>query len=265
MKHSLYKFVFAVILVSAFVIESCGPKPPSPLPPDVSVSQVLAAIESYSKGINDLTGKASVKMLIDGDYKSATTLVRYIRPDNFRLYLKGFAGIDIARMKASKDSVIIYLPTENMYISTGRYQNISGYLMPEIGIGLKHLESVFSVNLPLPGEMDSFQKSLKSDGEQLQLSLKRKQTIYNYTVKGPDLLPVAEEMLVDNIPVWRKTVSKFNSSNGVVFPAELEIEHGEYKADIRFSECEINTGLTKNDLALKIPASAERMIIEKNE
>lgn len=259
----MYGWLSVVFIHIILVFHGCGWKPAPGVPRDVTIPQVLAAIEKYSVKVNDLSARADVKARIDGHSQSATVDIRYINPDRFRIYIKGFAGINVARISAFKDSMVIYLPSENVYVATGRDENILGLLIPELDVDVKSFELIFNGTLPLPEELEEFQMSMKHSGRQVELTLKRGETMYQYAVEGPDLRLVDEKIFFDNVPVWRKTVSEYSSFNGVDFPVEITIERGKNIFKLKFSKCVINSGLTDKDLSFNIPSSAERVVIEK--
>ena len=262
MRHSMYRWMSAFFILYVTFINGCGWKPFTGIPKDITIPQVLASIDRYSLNIKDFSGRASVKLLIDGRPQSANITIRYINPGRFRIYIKGIAGIDIARINAFSDSIAVYIPSENMYVSSGREKNILGVLMPEVDIDLKSMESMFTGTLPRPENRKEFQMTMKNSGRKVELTLKRDRFTYRYTVEGSDLRPVNEETLYDGVPVWRKKVSGYSSYNGVKFPDNLSIERDGNVIDLKFSQCVINSGLTENDLSFTVPSSAERLVIE---
>ncbi len=263
MKHSTYRWVSIIFIYIILAFQGCGWKPVPGVPRDVTISQVLASIENYSSGVNDLSARADVRAQIDGHTQSATVDIRYINPDLFRIYIKGFAGIDVARISALKDSMVVYLPSENVYITAGRDENILGLLIPEFDINMKSFESIFNGTLPLTEEREEFQISMKHSGRQVELTLKHGETMYLYAIEGPDLRLVDEKIICDNVPVWHKTFSEYDSFNGVDFPVKITIERGRDIFKLNFTKCVINSGLTDRDLSFNIPSSAERVFIEK--
>jgi len=245
-------------------IQGCGWKPTRGVPRDITIPQVLAAIEKHSVSIKDFSGIANVKVIINGDSQSATVHIRYINPDLFRIYIKGFAGIDISRISALKDSMTIYIPSENMYITAGRDKNILGFLMSETDIDVKNIELIFNGTLPPPEERGKFQMSMNHTDSQAELILREGNYMLRYRVDGPNLRLVSEETLFDNVPIWRKTISEYRTFNGINFPEEITIERGTNVFNFKFSKCAINSGLTESDLLFAIPSSAERVVIEKS-
>jgi len=262
MRYSMHRWLSTVLILYVTFINGCGLKPFRGVPGDVTIPQVLDTIDRYSSDIKDFSGRASVKVVIDGRAQSANIIIRYMNPGRFRIYIKGIAGIDIARINALNDSIAVYIPSENIYVSAGREKDILGMLMPELDFDLESIESIFTCTLPRPENRKEYQINKKNSGRRVELKLKRGRYTYRYTVEGSDLHPVDEETLYDGVPVWRKKVSGYTSYNGVKFPDNLSIEHGGNVIDLKFSRCVINSGLTENDLSFTVPSSAERIVIE---
>lgn len=262
MKYLHYRWLSPVVILSVLFINGCAWKPSARIPKDVTIPQVLGALDRYSTHIKDFSGRASVKLLIDGRLQSANITIRYMNPGRFRIYIKGFAGIDLAIVTMVNDSIAVYIPSENMYVSAGRDKNILGVLLPEFDIDLERMESIFTGTIPGLENREKYHITMKNTGRKVELTMKRDKYMYRYTVEGSNLRPVEEETFYDGVPVWRKKVSGYHSYNGVEFPDTSSIEHGGNVIDLKFSQCSINTGLTENDLLFSVPSSAERMVIE---
>ena len=263
MKHLMHRWFSVIVIYIILVSQGCGWKPQQGVPQNVTIPQILYAIEKYSSNIKDLSARVNVRANIDGHSEDAIADIRYINPDRFRIYIKGFAGIDIARISAFDDSMVIYIPNENVYIKAERNENIIGVFIPEFDIDLISIESIVNGTLPQPEERGEFQMSMKRSGKQAELILKRKETMYIYSVKGPNLELVDEKTIHDDVQVWHKIVSKYSSFDGIDFPVEISIERGSNVFQLKFSKCVINSGLTDRDLSFNIPSSAEEAFIEK--
>ncbi len=263
MRSPIYRWLAAALIHIMLITQGCGLKPAPGVPRDVTIPQVLAAIEKYSSKIQDFSGRANVMAKVGGQSQSATVQIKFINPDRFLIYIKGFAGIDMARVSAVKDSMVIYIPSENIYVTTGTDENILGTLIPEINFEMKYVASIFNGILPSRKEREGFQMSMKHFGRQVELSLKRGKSMFRYRLEGQDLRLISEEKIFDAIPVWRKTISAYNSIDGIEFPGEISIEHGRNFFTIKFLKCRLNSGLSDRDLLLTIPSSAERAVFEK--
>ncbi|MFC1537925.1 hypothetical protein ACFL6H_00750 [Candidatus Latescibacterota bacterium] len=264
MKNRIYAWLTVVMILTMFAYQGCGLKPDIGIPRDITPEQALSAIERQSRNIETFSGTGSVRVLANGTSESATVLIRYINPGLFRIYLKGFAGIDIGRISALEDSVTIYIPPENIYLKTGRNEYILERLFPEIDFNMQNIELFFNGTFPTKTDRGKFEMSMRHVDNQLELSLVDGNIVYRYRIGGPDLRLMREELMIDNSIVWRKTLSGYKSFNGVNFPEEIIVERGNDSFTITFSKCEINTDLTESDLTFAIPSSAERVYIENH-
>ncbi|MFC1650986.1 DUF4292 domain-containing protein [Candidatus Latescibacterota bacterium] len=262
MKNIVYGWLTAFIAVTVFAVQGCGKKPDSGVPGDITPLQALSAIERQSQSIDTFSGTASVKVLVNGASETATVLIRYINPGLFRVYLKGFAGIDIGRISALEDSVTVYIPPENIYLKAGRDEYILERLFPEIDLDVKTVELLFNGTFPAEEDRGKFEMSMKHVNDQLDLTMVDGNVAYLYRIGGSDLHLISEEYSVNKSIVWRKTLTGYKSYDGIKFPEEITIERGDDSFTILFSKCEINTGLTESDLSFAVPSSAERVYIE---
>ncbi len=244
------------------VLQGCGLKPSAPIPSDVTADQVAAALDRQTGTVDTFSGTASVYIRANGSSESATILIRYISPGLFRLYLKGFAGIDIGRISALSDSVTVYIPPENIYLKAGRNDIFLKRLFPEIDLDMRTIELLFNGTFPPEDERNGYEISMNRIENEIELTMARGSEMYRYRVAGAGLRLVREEYLSGGELVWRKTLTDYDSYDGVVFPGSITVERGGDRFSIRFSECEINGGLSEADLTFNIPASAERMFFE---
>lgn len=245
-------------------VQGCGLKPRSGIPADIAPAQVISAIERQSQSVETLSGTASVKVLAKGVSETATVVIRYIKPGLFRLYLKGFAGIDMGRISALADSMTVYIPPENIYLKAGRDEDILEKLFPEMDLNVNMLEMLFNVTIPPKEARENYAISMNRADDQLELSMVQGEAVFRYTLAGRDLRLTSEEFLVEGALIWRKTLSGYTSYDGVDFPEKIAFERGGDSFSIRFSKCEINKELTELDLSFAVPASAERVYIENS-
>ncbi|MBA7572358.1 hypothetical protein ES708_14138 [subsurface metagenome] len=269
---NLFARIFPIILI-CIGLNGCGLKPSSSIPTGITVSQAIDAIEKQSSHIRDFTGKAFVKASIGSSPEQTVNVsVKYLRPDNFRLNVKGFAGITVAVISAVSDSITIYFPSENAFLALGRKDSsnettLSDALtlfIPELKIKPERIAAVFNGTLPTPFNREHFRASIKSTDRQAVLTLENGPVCYRYTLEGPELMVVEEEILEDGISVWHKYAASFQSLDEVLFPQIIRITEGEGKVSLEFSDYAINSGLNEDDCTFAVPESAGRMIIEKN-
>ena len=264
MRNGTYCLLSVSLFAALIAVQGCGLKPGTGIPADITPAEVISAMERQARSVETFSGTASVKVLANGESETATMLIRYINPGLFRVYLKGFAGIDMGRISALEDSVTIYIPPENIYLKAGRDEYILEKLFPEIDLDVKTVELLFNGTFPSEEDRADFEMSMKHIGDQLEVSMARENITYRYRVAGSNLRLIREEMLFDGMVLWRKTLSGYTSHDGVNFPEKITVERGGDSFSIYFSKCEINTGLTEHDLTFAVPASAERVYIENS-
>ncbi|MFC1540855.1 DUF4292 domain-containing protein [Candidatus Latescibacterota bacterium] len=264
MKNRLYAWLTVVMIITMFAYQGCGLKPGTGIPAGITPAEVLAAIDRQTQNVKTFSGTASVKVLTNGSSETATVLIRYINPGLFRIYLKGFAGIDLGRISALADSVTVYVPPENIYLKAGRDEYILEKLFPEIDIDVQAVELLFNGTFLPKKDRKNFEMSMERIDGQLEMSLVNEDATFRYRVTGSDLRLIREEFLVNGNTILSKTLSGYKSFDGVIFPEEITVERGADSFSIHFSKCEINTGLTERDLTFAVPASAERVYIENS-
>ena len=266
MRYLIKRITPAFCMFFTLLAYGCGLKPFPGSPEDVTISQVLAAIEKHSTLIEDFSGTALVKAKLKSEpSQSVKVSIRYIRPDNFRVVIKGFAGITGALISTCSDSMNIYFPSENTFITEERNNDILRLIVPGINVDFEQITSILTGMLPSPDERDQYQKSLKHSGKRVVLQLIRGTTLHSYILEGKEMRVVGEEILQDGVTVWRKEASGFRNVDGVVFPRKISIRNEHGIIDMEFSGCSINSGLTENDLSFVIPSSAERIFFEKQQ
>ncbi|MFC1490927.1 DUF4292 domain-containing protein [Candidatus Latescibacterota bacterium] len=264
MKNIVCGWFTAFITILLFAVQGCGLKPDIGVPDDITPEQVISAIKRQTQTVETFSGTASVKVSANGSSEDATVVIRYINPGLFRLYLKGFAGIDLGRISALEDSITVYIPSENIYLKAGRDEYILEKLFPEINLDVKMVELLFNGTFRAEFNRAGFSQTIACAGDQAELSIVNEKGTFQYLVAGPDLQLIREEFLIDGAIVWRKTLSEYKSYDGVEFPQDITIERGEDSFSVKFSKCEINTGLSAPDLTFAIPPSAERVYIENS-
>ncbi len=262
MKNVLLRtFVVIVTLFGLTYLSGCGLRPRM-VPPGITASEAISAIERYALNADDFSGRALVTTRVRGERNKATVLIRYLKPNRFRVFIKGFAGIEIARLSAVADSTILYIPSDNMYLVADRGQDLLARFMPDVKIDLNSLEAILLGTLPPPEERNSFRTSLVHEGRRVILTLERGIVRYVYTLEGPELRLVEEEMLLDGRSEWRRMIQTYIPCGEKLFPGMMTLERNGSNMSASFTTCRMDTGLTEEDLYFKIPDSAERFVIE---
>ncbi len=254
----------AAVLAATVVlltVQGCSLRPSPGIPRDISVAQVLSAIETYTIRVNDFSGSARAGIRTENGSYSAQVRLRYHAPDHFRIDIKGFGGITTARIGVLADSMVVYVPPENLYITAERSDNVLGLLVPDSRINLEALLSVFDAENQVRDHHDEIIGAMEHLGRRVSLELKRGDVLHRYTVEGPELRLVKEDINRADGTVWHKTFSDYRRYNGVYFPGTITLDRGGTVFTATFSNCVINSGLTDADLTFTIPDSAERYTI----
>jgi len=261
MNSSLRIFGILIALLGLTFLSGCGLKPRQ-APPGVTVQEAISAIERYAVDAHDFSGRALVTTSVRGERNNATVLIRYLKPNQYRVFIKGFAGIDIARLSAVADSTTLYIPSENMYLVADRGQDLLARFVPDIRIDVKSIENIFLGTLPPPGERDLFKKSLSYVDRRIIVTLERDGQRYIYALKGQKLELAEETVIQDGRIVWHRTIENYIPCGDKLFPGVMTLEREGAKLTASFTACRMDTGLTEADLSFEIPHSAERFLID---
>ncbi|MCE5250627.1 DUF4292 domain-containing protein [bacterium] len=253
----------AIAVLFILTIQSCGKKPVSVVPSDVTIEQILASFEKQASGIHDFSGRARATAKINGRTESAAVYINYRSPDRFRVIIKGTFGIVLSVIVARPDSYTVYIPSLTGYFVAGRGEDISALLVPGMRFDIDRITSMFTGAYPPADIQAGSRVSLKHKNYQAILALEDSLREYRYTVEGPGLLLVKEEILKGSKVVWRRLCSDFISCGDVMFPRRTEFTEGKKMLALDFSTCSVNTGLAESDLVFDIPANAERLILEE--
>lgn len=263
MNRALNTFGTLIVLFCLTYLSGCGMKP-RPAPPGATVKEAIAAIERHAINAADFSGRALVTTRVRGERNKATVLIRYLKPNRFRIFIKGFAGIEIARLSAVTDSTTLYIPSENMYLVADRGKDLLAQFMPDAKIDFKSIETIFLGTLPPPEERESFRTDLTYEGRRLIVTLERDDLRYVYALEGPELSLVEEEVFQGSRSLWHRTIESYIPCGDKKFPGIMTLERDGAKLTASFTACKMDTGLTEKDLSFKIPSSAERFLIESS-
>ena len=201
------KVILAFCIFFALAVYGCGLKPYPIIPEDVTVSQVLASFQKHSTQIKDFSATAFVKAKLKGEPSQSVNIsIKYIAPDRFRIVIKGFAGIAGAIFTARSDSLSIYFPSENTFITLGCDDEPLRFPVPGIDLDFDHIKSIITGSLPTSEVRDYYQMSLEHHGKQAVLILKRGTTMQRYTFEGAEMRVVDEEISREGVIVWRKKI-----------------------------------------------------------
>ncbi len=227
------------------------------IPPDLTAGEAYAAVVAQTARIEDLTASGTVRARkAVGDEQTAGMSLRYIAPDRFRVAIKGFLGITGAFILTTPDSVYMYDPSEDVYIIAGRNSTVLRRLAPDLALDLDRLPTVLTGIRP--PESPTGLRLDRTDGDGI-LTVEAGDTRYRYTLSGPSLLIMREEVLEMDTVVWDRTVEKYDRVDGIPVPREVTANGLGGRLSLTLSKVTVNSGLTGADLALPESPTAERI------
>ena len=247
-----------IIALLLLAVNGCALRPHASVPLDLNAAQVIGTIDSNAKKIHDFSGTALVKVTHDGKSQNFKLSIKYLRPDRFRILVKGFAGIPVGVINVLSDSLTVYFPSENSYVSTSRDNNALRHLIPGLDFDFT---SVFTCSLPSSEELVAYRKSIEYLDGRAILVLARDTVIRRYTIEGRKMNVVAEDAYDGETLLWEKTSAGFRSYDGIMFPRKMSLRNGRGSIDLEYSGCEFNTGLTESDVVFAVPPTAEKLTL----
>ena len=251
-----------VAVLAILIVTGCARKPVvRRLPRELTAEQALAAVDARSRRILDLSASASVTARTpEGDEHQARVSIRYRRPDRFRIVVRGFAGIAGVYIATTPDSVYAYYPSENVYLLAARSDDTLRRIAPELGLDLDRLTGIFSGTPPPAAGRDDLRLSLVRNGEQAVLTADTGNISARYTLAGPDLLVVAEEIIIGGESVWRMEAEDFETVDGVPVATRIKVWGLRGTMEMDLSRIAVNSGISDTDLALSVSATAGRIV-----
>ncbi len=255
-------FSCGAALAIVAVVSGCAAMRAERVPPDLTIDRAFEVLENHQNQIRDFTASARVMVTSDEGSERATVQVLHRAPDLFRLFIRGFAGIDVARVSALADSVTVWVPPENYWFSASRESPALARLVPQLGIGFDTLGMAFSSALPSGADRSRYDASLAWEGPVAVLVLRDGDAVRRVYLEGRGLRVKRDEYYNGNELVWRKEVESFKTVKGISFPEKMTISSGTDHLELLFSGITVNTGLTEKSLLFSIPNSVERISVD---
>ena len=259
---SLPRIPTLVAVLAILTITGCGRKPVvQRLPGGLTAERALASVNVRASRIHDLSATAAViARTPEGAEHRARVSIRYRRPARFRIKVSGFAGITVALVATTPDSVYAYDPSGNTYLCAARSDDMLRRMIPELRFDLERLTGIFSGTPPPETDRDDPELSLVRTGGQAVLTVDAGDTIARYTLAGPDLLVVAEEISVAGETVWRVESEDFETVDGVPVATRIKAWGARGTVEMDLSRITVNEGISDAELTLSVPSSAERIV-----
>ncbi len=254
------KKLWVTLFMAVFlIVVGCGGKPSPPLPSDLTIVTLVNALERQAEMVGSFSAWARVRVKDGKDEQKATAIIKYVRPDRFKVNLLGFGGAEIAEIGSQGDSIIVYIPYYNGYIITPKGVDPLRALMPALDVDLEKMISLIEGPAPPPDALDDFAITMRSSRHEAELAMERDGMQYRYTVRGPQLLVTEETIEYEGNLVRRVSRSDFMPVNGAPFPRRIEFEEGDKSLTLDFSGLSINSDFSEDVFAVKIPKGAEEL------
>ena len=255
----------SVVVVLFIGINGCGLKPSPGIPADITAEKVLTVLESRAEELRDFSGRAKALATVHGENESAIVTINYMKPDRFRVNIKGAFGIVLAMITTEPDSFQVYVPSLKGYFIVGRDEDVMDLLVPEIEFDFGKLVSLFTGPLPSAEDRADSHITISTMQNRALLTIEKGEEIRMYTVQGPDMLIVEEKLISSGRDVWKITYSDYVTSGNTAFPRTIAISENDKELKLSFSKIAVNKGLTEKDISFNLPSNAERYFIEKTQ
>ena len=258
----VYRRIFWLIIVLVLGIVlgiGCARQSKMARRPLPTVEEIVTRIRQNGAGLRDFEGRAKISIQSKGVKHNLKAVVLFKRPDALKMELTGFMGMSLATMAVQNGSFQIYLPMMNRVLE-GRLE--SRQLQSLMGVPFDFYDMkdiLFGVNMP--GTLwDSEATVVGTRQGQYLLSKKGEDRIWKVWVDATKLLVVKEEVLdLEGHLLVRKVYGNYLEDDGVEIPRAIHITRGNEEVDIRFTACDINSGLSDSQFEIIVPEDAVRV------
>lgn len=250
----------ALALAVLFLSEGCAVRPRTSVPRDMTVEDILGLLDARTASMVDFTGNALVvTKSAQGASTSIRLSIRYLSPDRYRITAKAFAGIVVALVTADSDTVTVFFPSDNAYITLGRHDDVVRFLVPGIIGDIDRFTGVVNGFIPPRDKRDGFKTTLEHRGGRTIVALDDGFTKHTVTVEGRECRVVAASIERAGAVSLNMRASRFDSKSAIPFPGRVVMDNERGSVDIGFSDCAFNGGLRETDVGFTIPSGAERL------
>ena len=227
--------------------------------PMLSAQEILAGIRENGTGLVDFEGRASISIHTDGAKHNMKALVLFRRPDALKMELTGFMGMSLATMALQDGDFRIYLPMLNRVLE-GRFDSEKLRSITGVPFDLCNVREIL-LGTSLLAQPWDFQASAADirRGEYV-LTAQASSRRWKVWVDAARLLVVKEETydLEGNL-VMRRSYGDYFEDDGVQIPRRIHIWRDDQEVQIRFTACNINSGLAASLFEMVVPEDAVRV------
>jgi hypothetical protein len=255
------KFTFSSLILTAFLIFNCAPKPRILLEERTPQSVLKCAVENQVK-FETFACIVNLKLKGKKAKFSSTIEFFYKSPDLFSFYPQSFWGTDIFKAKGENDSLTIYFPNDNEFYK-GNFSDFEKSELWSLKIDLRTLLKIIT------GE------SVLSERDLLYVRQEKDKFIYKfederwtkeYWIDSKKCLLV-KSMWNDKERGGAYTMGykDFSSRQNVRLANVIEINSTtKESARIKFIERKFNLLIPEKKFQLEIPLHAKRITFEPN-
>ena len=152
------KFIFSSLILTAFLIFNCAPKPKT-LPEERTPQNVLKCAVRNQIKFETFACIMNLKLKGEKAKFSSTIELFYKSPDLFSFYPQSFWGTDIFKAKGENDSLTLYFPNDNEFYR-GNFSDFEKSELWSLKIDLKTLLKIIT------GENDLSEKDMLYVGQE---------------------------------------------------------------------------------------------------
>ena len=184
-----------LLLICAFVVVSCSPKPASVLldTERTSAASLVQMVNANEQKIHSLVGSGHITFDTPEISGTATFTISMKKPDSLLALFEGPFGIDLGTLFLSRNRYLIYNSFENTAI-TGIPGSETLKLALPIDLTYNQLLSAFSGTIQLPEEQNDL-VSYSIDGDQFLLTYNCGNLVCKYWVDASYLLVTSQQVV----------------------------------------------------------------------
>lgn len=256
--YNRYLFIFLSLglLLGACKAKKIRPQPAEQSAAEKDAAERLAAIKQGQVSFNTLAIKSKAMLSMNGNSNEVTINFRIVKDQKIWVSVTAIAGLEVARMQITPDSIFIINRLESTYIKKP-FQYISNYTNEQINFGT--LQSVLVGNIW--DEVFSQKPQIAVLENQLQLIGQSGSLAYR--IRFNEIFKVTEISLQDTFSSQQLTVNyaNFFLDADQIFPHQIKIQSAagtnSVEADLKYTKIE-------RDIALDFPFSVPKRFSVKN-
>jgi hypothetical protein len=270
MMSNMFRFLFSPLILTAFLIINCAPKPKI-LPEDRTPQNVLRCAARNQMKFETFACIMNLKLKGGKTKFSGTVEFFYKPPELFSFYPRSFWGANIFKAKGEDDSLTLYFPNDNEYYR-GNFFDFEKSALWGLNIDLKTLLKIITgedglseghtlyrgkdkKNFIYESEDERWLKLYWIDSKRCRLTKtlwtdKKSREVYQIEYKNFITFPMDPA----NQDVESAKIIEIKSSGKKTVPGE--------SAKIKFIERKFNLPIPEKKFQLKIPPDAKRVTFE---